>query len=100
MKIILVGLLAVMLAACATSKPIVGPNGTPAYSIICGAAVINACYEKAGEVCPNGYVILNTDGSRYLGQIGNASVSGAYGSATSIPMVTPNNLLVECRAAK
>jgi hypothetical protein len=100
MKVIVVCLLAVILAACATSKQIVGPNGTPAYSIRCGAAAVNSCYEKAGEVCPNGYAVLNNEGVRYLGQIGNASVSGAYGSATSTPIITPNTLLVECKAAK
>lgn len=54
--------------------------------------------EKAGELCPNGYTVLNSQGARYLGQIGNASVSGAHGSATSTPVVTPNTMLVECKA--
>lgn len=87
-----------VLAGCATSKQIVGPNGTPAHSIRCGAAAVDACYEKAGEVCPNGYSVLNSQGSRYLGQVGSASVAGAYGSATSTPMISPNTLLVECKA--
>jgi hypothetical protein len=93
-------LLLAVLTACATAKQIVGPSGTPAYSIRCGAAVADACYEKAGEVCPNGYTVLNSQGSRYLGQIGSASVAGSYGSATSTPIITPNTLLVECKPAK
>jgi len=100
MKIILLFFAVAFLAACATSKQINGPNGTPAYAIRCGAAVLSACYEKAGEICPNGYNILTSDGARYLGQLGNANVSGGYGSATSVPMITPNNLLIECKAAK
>lgn len=100
MRVITALFLAAILAACATSKQIVGPNGTPAHSIKCGAGAVDSCYEKAGEVCPNGYTILDSQGSRYLGQIGSASVSGAYGSATSTPIISPNTLLIECKAIK
>ena len=100
MKILALFLAGALLSACATSKQIIGPSGAPAYAIKCGAAALSACYEKAGETCPNGYNILTSDGARYLGQLGNASISGGYGSATSVPMITPNNLLVECKAAK
>lgn len=100
MKLFLLFLVSALLSACATSTQIVGPSGTPAHAIKCGAAALSACYQKAGEVCPNGYQVLTSDGARYLGQLGNANVSGAYGSATSIPMIAPNNLLVECKAAK
>ena len=93
-------LLATVLAACATATQIVGPSGTPAFSIRCGAAAVEACYQKAGEVCPSGYTVLNSHGSRYLGQVGTANVAGAYGSATSMPMVSPNTMLIECKAAK
>lgn len=100
MKLFLLFLISALLSACATSTQIVGPSGSPAHAIKCGAAALSACYQKAGEVCPDGYNILTSDGARYLGQLGNANVSGAYGSATSVPMITPNNLLVECKAAK
>jgi hypothetical protein len=104
MKIVFAIISIAVLSGCATSKQIIGPNGTPAYAIRCGAAVPDACIEKAGEVCPSGYVVLNTRGSQYLGQYGYGSVSGAsngmYGSATSMPIVTPNTLLVECKAPK
>jgi hypothetical protein len=97
MKIIVAILATAALAGCATSKQIIGPNGKPAHSITCGAAVQSACLEKAGEVCPTGYVVLNSQGSRYLGQIGQASVGGGYGQATSTPLMSPNSLLVECK---
>jgi len=100
MKIIVLFLVVTVLSACATSTQIIGPSGSPAYAIKCGAAALTACYEKAGEICPNGYSILTSDGARYLGQLGSASVSGGYGTATSVPMMTPNNLLVECKATK
>ena len=93
-------MIAISVAGCATSRQVVGPNGTPAYSIRCGAAAVDSCYEKAGEVCPNGYNVLTSQGAKYLGQMGSASVSGGYGSATSMPMMAPNTLLIECKDAK
>ena len=105
MKYIAVLITLAVLGGCATSKQIVGPNGKPAHAIRCGAAAADACLEKAGELCPNGYVVLNSKGSQYLGQIGSGSVNGAwgstggnvYGSATSTPLITPNTMLVECK---
>lgn len=105
MKYLLTIIAVATLGGCATSKQIVGPNGKPAHSIRCGAAVADACLEKAGEVCPYGYVVLNSKGAQYLGQMGSASVNGAwgssgggvYGSATSTPLITPNTMLVECK---
>lgn len=101
-------LIAGVLSGCATAKQITGPNGTPAYSIRCGAAVPDTCLEKAGEVCPNGYVVLNSHGSKYLGQFGSGSVSGQWnqmgggvaGSTMSTPLITPNTLLIECKPPK
>lgn len=99
---------AAILCGCATSRQIIGPNGTAAHSIRCGAAVADACLEKAGQLCPNGYIVLNSQGSQYLGQFGTGSVGGSWnqsggsvsGSASSVPLVTPNTLLVECKAPK
>lgn len=94
-----------VISGCATSKQITGPNGKPAHSIRCGAAVADACLEKAGEVCPSGYVVLNSQGSQYLGQYGSSSAYGTWrpaggsvsASSTSMPLVTPNTMLVECK---
>ncbi len=99
MRTLIICLLVTVLTACATSTQMVGPSGTPAFAIKCGAGVIDACYQKAGEVCPSGYTVLNSQGSHYLGQIGTANVAGAYGSATSMPMISPNVMLIECKAA-
>jgi len=54
-----------MLAGCATSRTIVGQDGKPLHKISCdGSALsIDACYEKAGEICGSaGYDILNQNG--------------------------------------
>ena len=47
--------------SCATSKEIVLPSGEKDYTVNCGTYEGNswsACYEKAGEICPTGYDIL------------------------------------------
>ena len=99
MRMISAVLLASVLAACATSTKIVGPNGTPAYTIACGAAMIGSCYEKAGEICPAGYITLNSSDAKYLGNIGTFSANPAFGSGTSTPMITRNSMLIECKPA-
>jgi hypothetical protein len=50
------------LGACATATNIHGPDGQQAVLIECpGAAVpIPACFEKANEVCPSGYQLLDS----------------------------------------
>lgn len=52
-----------LLAACASVEPqqFVGPNGRTAYSMECskGGRSLDACYKKAGEVCPAGYAIID-----------------------------------------
>ncbi len=54
-----------------------GPGGGEAYSVKCGAAVLDACYEEAAKVCPSGYDIADKQTLR-----------------------GPNVLLVECKAQK
>lgn len=105
MKYLPVLIAIVALAGCATSKQIMGPNGKVAHSIRCGAGAADACLEKAGDVCPSGYVVLNSTGSQYLGQYGSGSAFGAWnssggsmtGSTSSIPLITPNTMLIECK---
>lgn len=96
--------IAALLTACATSTQIIGPNGTPLHAIRCGAAAPDVCLAKAGELCPNGYVVVSSQGSRYLGQLTTGGVFGSggniSGSATSVPMLSPNSLVVECKAPK
>lgn len=104
MKVFLGPLSIALLASCATSKQIVGLNGAFAHAIRCGAAVADACLEKAGEVCSKGYVVLNSRGSQYFGQLeqgplGSMESGGIAfsGSATSMPLISPNTMLVECK---
>lgn len=72
-----VALAAIIAAGCATSKRVMGPGGGAAYSVKCGAAVLDACYEEAAKVCPSGYDIADKQTLR-----------------------GPNVLLVECKAQK
>lgn len=64
-----------------------GPSGNNAYSMKCSGAgrTMEACYRKAGEICPSGYnVVDRSDGG--MAFIGN--VAGRVGQT----------LVVECRA--
>lgn len=53
------------LIGCATATPVIVPSGQIGYSIDCnGTAVsMNVCYEKAGQVCPNGYILITQNES-------------------------------------
>ena len=51
----------VLITSCATSQEIVLPSGQKGFTINCGSYEgdsWSACYQKAGEVCPSGYDIL------------------------------------------
>ena len=51
----------VLVASCATSQEIVLPSGQKGFTINCGSYEgdsWSACYQKAGEMCPTGYDIL------------------------------------------
>lgn len=57
---------ALMLAGCATSRTIIGQDGRPLHKISCdgSALTIDACYEKAGDLCGSaGYAVVNASGS-------------------------------------
>ncbi|MES2249206.1 MAG: hypothetical protein V4645_18140 [Pseudomonadota bacterium] len=57
---------ALALGGCATSRTITGQDGKPLHKISCDGSVlsIDACYEKAGELCGSaGYDIVNQNGS-------------------------------------
>ena len=82
---ITISLLAVSLVGCATSKPIQGPGGSIAFYIKCGSAVIDACYEEAARVCPNGYTVADRQANP------NAIFTG-YGFVRG-----PSSMFVECK---
>ena len=83
-------LFSLLLAACASIEPqeFRGPNGRIAYSMRCSGMgrTLAACYKKAGEVCPNGYSIVD----RASGTIA-IPVSGGIMAAPEY------NLAVECK---
>lgn len=78
-KLILGSGTCLFLSSCATSKAIIGPDGTE-NQLISGNS-IEQCYEKANEVCGGPYKIVNT----------NSEVSGMYGDTS-----TTVKLLVKC----
>ena len=51
----------IIISSCATSQEIVLPSGAKGFTINCGSYEgdsWSACYQKAGEMCPTGYDIL------------------------------------------
>ncbi len=78
------------LAACAIEPvQIVGPSGKAAYTMRCSGSgkTLEACYKKAGELCPNGYAIVDRASS-------TVAVPLATGGFIAAPQQT---LTVECR---
>lgn len=90
MRIVTIIVTTLSLAACATSKPIQGPNGGTAYFIKCGSAVIDACYAEAAKVCPNGYTFVDK-------QNNPNAVALSNGSSGFNVVRGPNSMLVECK---
>jgi len=85
---------AALLGGCATSRTIVGQDGKPLHKISCdGSALsIDACYEKAGELCGSaGYDIVNQNGTATPFFIAGG---GSFNAGT---MVT-RTVLARCRA--
>jgi hypothetical protein len=75
-----------VLVGCATATPITTPNGTPGYVIECPDD-LPACYQKAAEVCPSGYNVLNQ------------STASAGAVLVGNTMVASNNhqMTIECK---
>lgn len=107
MKPFTILLIAAVLTGCATSKTMTLPSGQIGQSIRCDGAVltIEACYEKAAEVCPGGYEIINTD--QLAGQISSSGYlespadygwgSYASGYSASIPYIQ-KGMLIRCKS--
>ena len=79
------------LASCASIEPheFVGPNGDQAYSMRCSGMgrTLEACYQKAGEVCPNGYTIIDL----------NTATFGVP-SGDSVLIAARQTMAIECKA--
>ena len=56
-------LAALFLVGCASATKVMSPNGKPGYSVECNGTAVSmtACYEKAAEVCPKGYIVVNQE---------------------------------------
>jgi hypothetical protein len=79
-----------VLVGCAISHPVQGPNAKTAYVVQCGTSLITACYEKAAEVCPMGYAMLDRSSSPSAMFVPrDKSVKYSAG---------PTSLLVECKS--
>lgn len=79
-----------LVASCAAIEPqkFSGPTGNTAYSMRCSGMgrTLDACYKKAGEVCPNGYTIID-----------RASGTVAVPVGGSIVAAPQHNLAIECK---
>ena len=79
--------LAVLLAGCATAKPVPLPNGHPGYAVE-GCGRVSECYKFAAKTCGGPYDIVNESG----GAIGTVSgTGGVVGTAYS--------LVIECKSS-
>ncbi len=78
------------LGACASIDPVPfkGPNGKQAYTMRCSGMgrTLEMCYQKSGEVCPNGYDIV--------GQNSSTVAIPVNGSIMAAPQ---HNLSIECK---
>jgi hypothetical protein len=65
-----------------------GPSGKQAYSMMCSGMgrTMDACYQKAGEVCPNGYNIMD----RSSGTVG-------FMNQGTLMMAPREQLAIECK---
>jgi len=88
----LILLASLFLFGCASSEQVVGPNGAPAYLVKCGNAVKAKCTEKAADLCPKGYTLLDRNGNRYddLTKVGNAGM-------LEIKADTTTAMLIQCK---
>jgi len=77
-----------LLTACASTSPqqFVGPSGRPAYALRCGSNLA-ACYTRAGELCPNGYLVIDR-------ATGTVAIPAGNGGTLAEPR---HSLAVECR---
>ena len=67
---------------------IVAPSGKQGFSLSCGSKM-DRCMEKAGELCPNGYNIVNQASGTVA-----VPVYGSYGGVVAAPK---HEMAIECR---
>ena len=82
-------LLSLLLCGCAISpRPLTGPNGRPGYAMRCSGAgrTLEACYQKAGQLCPSGYDVISEGGGGAL-----------LGTPHGLIGASRHSLMVECK---
>lgn len=52
-------LIPLMMAGCAIVNDTYDEDGRPVHEILCGTGVPGVCYNKAAEICPNGYYTVD-----------------------------------------
>ena len=85
MKVPLALLGLALLSGCVQAHDVRGPDVKTARALKCGDAT--ACYQKAGELCPDGYDFVDKNNANWIGSSHYGSVYG--GSETT--------LVVECK---
>ena len=86
--LIIISILLVASCAAVTPEKFVGPDGKTAYSMKCSGMgrTLDKCYKKAGEVCPQGYTIIDlTSGTVAV------PVNGSFMAAPT------HNMAIECK---
>jgi hypothetical protein len=86
----LVFAVSLVLFACAPiqPKPLTGPNGRPGYVMRCSGMgrTMEACYEKAGTLCANGYTVIGQSSGTVIVPTPNGIVGAAQ-----------HTLAIECK---
>ena len=90
-KRVFVATIPILLLGCAVAiepKQFLGPNSKTAYSMKCSGngRTLEGCYQKAGELCPGGYNIVD----RTNGTVGIPMQSGTL-------MVPQYGIAIECK---
>jgi len=82
------------LSACAVSNQVVMPSGQHGYTINCSGAAMTwaACYQKAGETCPQGYDVADKS-DEHGGPVVAANRYGLFGAP-----VMDRTMLIQCKA--
>jgi hypothetical protein len=93
------GLVAVVcVAGCshASAKPVNGPDGEPGWFAISCKKDEGYCEEKAGDVCPGGYDVMDAAGHEGVAAVATVNPSG--GSAYVVPTYR-GHMLIKCKGA-
>jgi len=85
MKNVLMLVFLVAAYSCATSTEVMLPSGQSGYSITCHENK-TGCYEKAQEVCPKGYEMIDTSAATNGSMINN-----------NVTLSSQHTMLIDCK---